>query len=258
MKEPNPVNYLVRACEAHEELAACVRLQKKIWKYSDLEVYPLRLFVTLAKIGGQVLGGFTPEGEMVGFVASLPAWRGRRRYLHSLSLGVLPTHENRGLGKALKLEQRRRALRAGIELVEWTFDPLRAKNAYFNIVRLGAVCRRYIPNHYGEVDSQFQRGLPSDRLVAEWWLKSPRVRRVLTGKPPRAAQSKPAATVEIPARIDELKTSGGAAARALQRGVREKFQQLFSRGFVVTGFEVEGETARYLLDDRNGAAPDED
>ena len=160
----------------------------------------------------------------------------------------MPAHENRGVGKALKLEQRQRAMRAGVELIEWTFDPLRAKNAYFNIVRLGAVCRRYIPNNYGEVESRFQRGLPTDRLVAEWWLKSPRVRRALAGKAPRAARSNPAAAVAIPARIDELKNSGRAGARALQRGVREKFEKLFSQKFVVTGFEIEGGTARYLLD----------
>jgi predicted GNAT superfamily acetyltransferase len=241
-------DYTIRSCVTHDELAACVTLQKQIWGYSDLEVYPLRLFVNLGQIGGQVIGAFAPGGEMVGFVASLPAWRNGRSYYHSLSLGVLPGHENRGLGRALKLEQRRRALRSGIEWIEWTFDPLRAKNAFFNIVRLGAVCGRYDPNHYGPVDSRLQRGLPSDRLVAEWWLRSARVRRALAGKPVRAARRPAAAEIEIPVRRDTGKKAPRGWTRALLQTVRGCFQEYFERGLVVTGFVVEGSTARYLLD----------
>jgi predicted GNAT superfamily acetyltransferase len=241
-------HYAIRSCATHDELAACVTLQKQIWGYSDLEAYPLRLFVNLGQIGGQVIGAFAPAGEMVGFVASLPAWRNGRRYYHSLSLGVLRGHENRGLGRALKLDQRRRALRSGIEWIEWTFDPLRAKNAFFNIVRLGAVCRRYDPNHYGPVDSRLQRGLPSDRLVAEWWLKSARVRRALAGKPVRAARRPAAAEIEIPVRLDAEKKARPGWTRALLQTVRGCFLEYFARGLVVTGFVVEGSTARYLLD----------
>jgi len=147
------VNYVIRRCQTREELATCVTLQKGIWDYADLEDYPLRLFVNLDKIGGHVLGAFAPGGRLVGFVASMPAWQAGERYYHPLSLGVLPAHENRGVGRALKLGQRRRALRAGIGLIEWTFDPLRAKNAFFNIVRLGVVCRRYLADYYGRVES---------------------------------------------------------------------------------------------------------
>ena len=238
------MNYLIRRCTTREELAACVTLQKEIWGYSDLEVYPLRLFVNLNQTGGQVVAAFAPAGRAVGFVAAMPAWRKGERYFHSLSLGVLPGHENRGLGRALKLEQRRLALRAGIERIEWTFDPLRAKNAFFNIERLGAISRRYIADHYGAVDSQFQKGLPSDRLVAEWWLKSGRVRRALTGKPPRSRR-RPAAEVAVPAEIDALKKG---QAVAVQSRVREQLQVCFARKLAITGFVLEGTTANYLLD----------
>jgi predicted GNAT superfamily acetyltransferase len=243
-----PLRYTIRPCRTRDELAACVRLQKNIWKYSDIEVYPLRLFVTLGRIGGHVIGAFTDAGKMVGFVASMPACRGGRRYYHSLSLGVLPAHENRGLGRALKLKQRELAMRDGIEWIEWTFDPVRSKNAFFNIVRLGAICRRYIPNHYGEVDSRFQRALASDRLVAEWWLKSPRVRRAIAGKPARVARYNPAAAIAIPAAIDAVRKSSLSRARAVQRKVREQFEACFCRKYVVTDFELKGDTARYLLD----------
>ena len=81
--------------------------------------------------------------------------------------------------------QREEALARGIELIEWTFDPLEIKNAYLNIEKLGAIVRRYNINQYGITSSPLQGGLPSDRLIAEWWLKSKRVETLLaTGKNP--------------------------------------------------------------------------
>ena len=242
------VKYTVRPCQKLEELAALIKVQQTIWGYTEHELYPLRLFVTLRNVGGQVLGAFTPRGTLVGFVASMPAWHSSERYYHSLSLGVLPAHENRGLGRALKIAQRSDALRAGIGLIEWTFDPLRAKNAFLNILRLGAIARRYQPDYYGEVESRFQRGLPSDRLVAEWWLGSPRVRRALAGKPPRGSKAKPAAAVEIPVDIDHLRESNPAEARRRQMGVRRQLQEFFAQKLAVTGFEFDVRSARYLLD----------
>ena len=242
------MGYTIRICTTRDELAACLRLQKKIWGYSDLEVYPLRLFVNLGHIGGHAIGAFTPQGKMVGFVASMPAWRGRRRYFHSLSLGVLPEHENRGVGRGLKLAQRELALAAGVELIEWTFDPLRAKNAFLNLMRLGAICRRYLSDYYGEVDSHFQLGLPSDRLVAEWWIKSDRVCRILQAKTRRAAHKPIATMIEIPGDIEVLKKRDLAKVQRLQKKVRNQFEKAFSRGLAVTGFEIDGAKARYLLE----------
>ena len=242
------VKYAVRPCETLEELAALVKTQQEIWGYAEHEVYPLRLFVTLRRIGGQVLGAFTPRGALVGFVASLPAWHGTERYYHSLSLGVLRAHENRGLGRALKMAQRREALRAGISLIEWTFDPLRVKNAFLNIVRLGALARCYQPDYYGEVESRFQRGLPSDRLIAEWRLNSTRVKRAITGKSPRLAKTESAVTLEIPADIDRLRQSNPAQARRCQLAVRRQLQELFAQKLAITGFEYDVRSARYILD----------
>jgi predicted GNAT superfamily acetyltransferase len=240
----NQVKYTIRPCQTLEELAACARIQKEIWGYAEHELYPLRLFVNLGKIGGHVLGAFSPEGRVVGFVASMPAWHGRRRYFHSLSLGVLPEHENRGLGRMLKLEQRRAALRAGIDYIQWTFDPLRAKNAHLNIARLGAIVRRYLPDYYGHVESRLQQGLPSDRLLAEWWLNSARVRRAVQGKPPRSARRKPAAEVLIPPDVGAL----AEEARAQQAAVREQLQRYFAQKLAITGFAYDPPSARYLLE----------
>ena len=242
------MKYTIRPCQKLEELAALVKVQRQIWGYAEHELYPLRLFVTLKRIGGQVLGAFTPQGCLVGFVASLPALRGVHRYYCSLSLGVLRAHENRGLGRALKMAQRRAALGAGIDLIEWTFDPLRAKNAYLNIVRLGAIARRYQPDYYGRVESRLQGGLPSDRLIVEWRLRSIRVKRALAGKSPRRSQEKPAAVVEIPTNIDQLVRLNPQEARQRQLGVRRQLQELFAQNLTITGFQYGVKSARYLLD----------
>jgi len=238
----------VRPCETREELAVCVDLQRRIWGYADSEVYPLRLFINLTKTGGHVLGAFTPQGQQVGFVASMPAWHGRRRYYHSLSLGVAPEHENRGLGRALKFAQRDEAIRRGLACIEWTFDPLRAKNAFFNIERLGAIARRYLPDHYGPVESRLQQGLPSDRLVAEWWLLSPRVLRALLGEPPRPDGKKAAAQVSWTSDIGQLAETKPERARAVQLAVRERLQEYLGASLAITGFVRAERENRYLLD----------
>jgi predicted GNAT superfamily acetyltransferase len=242
------LKYTIRRCQKLEELAALVKVQREIWGYAEHELYPLRLFVTLKRIGGHALGAFTAQGCLVGFVASLPAWHGADRYYHSLSLGVLRAHEGRGLGRALKMAQRREALRAGIELIEWTFDPLRAKNAYLNIVRLGALARCYQPDYYGQVESRLQGGLPSDRLIVEWRLRSLRVKRAMAGKSPRDNKVKPEAMVEIPANIDQMRQSDPGEARRRQLAVRRQLQELFAQKLAITGFEYGVKSARYLLE----------
>ena len=251
------------------ELEACVHLQQQVWGYEPAEVYPVRLLVNLTHIGGHVLGAFDVnsrrraskrnpalrtaplrDDDLVGFVMAMPAWRDGQRYLHSLSLAVAPGHENHGLGRLLKLGQRELAIKEGIARVEWTFDPLRAKNAFLNIERLGAITRRYQPDYYGSVRSRLQQGLPSDRLVCEWWVRSTRVRRALEGaaRELRHVSPKPAAEIAIPSDFGWLAEREPGKALEVQRTVRRKFERSFKRGLVVTGFERGAEVARYLLE----------
>ncbi len=164
----------IRKCQGPEEMRACVALQKEVWNFSDAELVPLRLFVVAEKIGGQVIGAFEGK-ELVGFALAVPGARGGRAYLHSHMLAVRKEYRNAGLGRHIKLFQRGDALARQFELIEWTFDPLEIKNAYLNIEKLGAISRRYNINQYGITSSPLQGGLPTDRLVAEWWLKSKRV-----------------------------------------------------------------------------------
>ena len=178
----------LRNCTELEEFRACVALQKEVWGFADNELVPLRIFSLAPKIGGQVIGAWDGE-TLVGFAFSIPGTRNGHPYLHSHMLAVKEGYRNTGLGRRIKLFQREDAIAHGYELLEWTFDPLEIKNAYLNLERLGAIARRYNINQYGITSSPLQGFLPTDRLVAEWWLKSKRVETLLsTGKHPSFAR----------------------------------------------------------------------
>ena len=215
-------------------------LQKEVWNFTDAELVPLRMFVVADKVGGQVMGAFDSR-VLVGFALSVPGTRSGHVYLHSHMLAVRKDHRNGGLGRRLKLMQREDALARGIELIEWTFDPLEIKNAYLNVEKLGAISRRYNINQYGITSSPLQGGLPSDRLIAEWWLKSKRVESLLQqGKNP-PFQSE--AQIAVPAGIYDWKSSAEtrSKARQVQEANREDFLRLFGEGFAVLGYERDSE-----------------
>jgi predicted GNAT superfamily acetyltransferase len=237
----------IRKCHNLDEMSACVSLQKEIWNFADAELLPLRLFVVAEKIGGQVIGAFD-KGKMVGFALALPGARGGHSYLHSQMLAVSAPYRDAGLGRKIKLFQREDALARGFELVEWTFDPLEIKNSYLNIERLGAVARRYHVNQYGVTSSPLQGGLPSDRLVAEWWLKSKRVEAALHSSPKAAFET--IKTISVPAEIYEWKASPATRERAIevQECNRRDFLQAFSDGLTVLGYERDGaRNGKFLL-----------
>ncbi len=227
---------VIRNCDDLEELRACVALQKEVWNFSDADLVPTRLFVVASHVGGQVIGAFQGN-DLVGFLLAIPGVRDGRAYLHSHMLGVREDHRNSGLGRRLKLFQREEALSRGIDLMEWTFDPLEIKNAYFNIAGLGAIARHYSPNHYGFSSSALQGGLPTDRLVAEWWLNSARADAAAQRRSESAIE--PALAIEVPAEIYAWKASETLRSRAkeVQDRNREAFTAAFSKGLAVIGFE---------------------
>ncbi len=245
----------IRSCSGMDEMQACVDLQIDTWGYDESDVIPRKTFLLAQKIGGQVLGAFDsdlardagqrPDGALVGFAMSLPGLKsmpkGPQPYLHSHMLAVRPSHRNRGIGMQLKWEQRREALSRGIRHMEWTFDPLEIKNAFINIHRLGAISREYRVNFYGVSSSRLQGGLPTDRLLAEWELDTPRVEALLAHCP--AAERAIEERILVPASIEEWKASEATRQRAfdVQLENQQKFQQAFSRGLAVLDFSLDAE-----------------
>lgn len=219
----------------------CVEIQLAVWGYSDGDLIPKRVFIVANSIGGQVIGAFHRDA-MVGFAMALPGYRDGKPYLHSHMLAVLPEYRNSGLGRRLKLAQRDDALARGFDRMEWTFDPLEIKNAHLNIARLGAITRRYLRDFYGPSTSALQGGLPTDRLVAEWWLRSARVRRTLgeirRGEETAAANSA-LERVDVPHSISEWKRNAEQRnlAESLQTRNRLVLESAFARGLGVTGYQ---------------------
>jgi len=233
----------VRHCANLAEIEQCVRIGRDTWG-EDLAV-PARIFVVARHTGGQVIGAFDGP-TMAGFTLALAGVRSGKPFLHSHMTAVLPQYRDQGVGRRLKLFQRQDSLKRGIALVGWTFDPLEVKNAHFNLVRLGAVARQYLPDYYGVTRSPLDAGLPTDRLLAEWWLDSERVKSVLAGDP--FPQSNAATRVAFPSDIVKIKANDRATAARIQAEIRIQFQQAFAEGRVVTGIETSGAETSYILE----------
>ena len=237
----------IRNIKSLDDMRSCVALQKDVWNFSDAELVPLRMFVVAEKIGGQVIGGFHDE-QLVAFAFAIPGYRNGRSYLHSHMLAVRDSFRNTGLGQRIKWFQREEALNRGIDLIEWTFDPLEIKNSYLNIEKLGAIARRYNVNQYGITASPLQGGLPTDRLVAEWWLNSERVLTLLeAGSRPRFTAAK---SIQVPAKIYEWKAAPATRglAREVQNRNRAEFEQAFRSGLAVMGYDRESDgSGKFLL-----------
>jgi predicted GNAT superfamily acetyltransferase len=232
-------NILIQPLTTLEQFERCIVLQIEVWGYSDGDVIPRRVFVVAQRIGGQVIGAFDGD-TLVGFAMSLPGYRDGKPYLHSHMLAVLPQYRNAGTGRRLKLAQRDDAIARGIDLMEWTFDPLEIRNAHLNIARLGVIVRRYQPDFYGPSSSPLQGGLPTDRLYAEWWLRSDRVAGMLRGEAP---QTEVIERITVPQTIYQWKQDAQqrSLARALQSSNREALESAFHRGLAVIGYEVDAQ-----------------
>ncbi len=238
---------LIRHCHGLDEFKAAVGVERAVWKSADIDIVPIALFVVAVETGGQVLGAF--EGnKIVGFTLAFAGWRDGEPFLHSNMTAVLESHRDHGIGRRLKSFQREDALARGIPRVEWTFDPLMTKNAYLNLMRLGAIARRYLPDVYGTTTSPLHAVLPTDRLVAEWHLRSPRVERILSGKRATPTFSKKAVRISVPSEIENLKKRKPAEAARLQSSIREQFLDWFGKGFAATAIAPGSSGMDYILE----------
>ena len=244
----------IRLCSRVEDFQDCVRVQQRVW--GDELAVPVPMIAAVNHAGGQVLGAF--EGQrMVGCSLAflgrrlMPARSGSAQrvempYFHSHFVAVLPEFRDSGVGRRLKLFQRQDALKRGIDLIEWTFDPLELKNAYFNLMRLGVIVRRFIPDFYGITASALHAGMPTDRLVAEWWLASDRVKSVVEGSLPSYGEC--AERVSLPVDISKRKSADRDSALQIQTEARALFQKWFAKGYAATAVEKHGEFVDYILE----------
>jgi predicted GNAT superfamily acetyltransferase len=250
---------IVRPLHSLEDFHRCVQIARAIWADSELDTEPHVTYVIADHTGGQVLGAFDGD-TMVGFTKAYIGVHDHTPYLHSHMAAVLPSHRDRGIGRQLKLFQREDALRRGIRLVEWTFDPLETKNAHFNINRLGAISRRYIPNFYGITSSPLHRAMPTDRLLAEWHLDSARVVSAVNQLTPEPRACP--AQIHLPLPLPNFAAPGSEGQSAspqanappsdfslleLQSRIRSEFTHWFAKGYAVTSVRVRPAGADYCL-----------
>ena len=236
----------IRECTTLDELAACVDLQREVFALPEIEISPVRHFVVTKNAGGFILGAYTGD-ELVGFVLSVPAFLRGEKAFYSHMTAVRAAFQSYGIGGRLKWAQRSRSLELGVKSIKWTFEPVKARNAYFNLEKLGAVVTEYQENFYGVDYSTTEKvGLASDRLFAEWHLESEKVIR-LAAREIFKPSSEPAARIVIPADWTELVKTDPIKAMDEQLRVREEFQAAFGQGLIGRGFVRDESSPHYLL-----------
>jgi len=247
---------VIRECVEIDEFDKCVRLQREVFGLPDLEISPRRHLIVSRQAGGWTLGAFAggAGGRLVGFVHHLVALRARDEIIgYSHMMAVHTDYQNQGLGARLKLAQRERALAEGRQFIKWTWDPMQARNAHFNLNRLGVVVQSYAENFYGtdyvtdpDLKTEEARGIDSDRLLATWQLSSPRVNELIRSARASAPPG-PVGAIDIPADWTNLLKQDLSAAKQEQLRVRLEFKRAFAAGFVCAGFERARDDPRYLL-----------
>jgi predicted GNAT superfamily acetyltransferase len=274
----------IRELRTIDEFRQVVALEREIWGYADeQDVVPVPIFVITVHHGGILLGAYDKD-RLVGFAYSIPGIRDGRLLQWSHMLGVAESYRSAGLGRRLKVEQRRLALAMGLDLIEWTYDPLQALNAQFNFVKLAVVVEEYEDNVYGESSSVLHRGTPTDRFIARWWIRDPRVERRLAGDAgsashefdaagvrqvneirPRGRWIEPGAAnlsltesrllVAVPTGFTEMQAQDVGLARAWRDATRAIFTTYLSRDYRVVDFFLDRDAARgsYLLLRRTAA-----
>jgi predicted GNAT superfamily acetyltransferase len=269
----------IRPLETLDDCRRVVELEKRVWEYPDGDdVVPAPILIVSVKRGGILLGGFDDAGEMKGFVYSLAALKDGRPTQWSHMLGVTADARGSGLGAWLKLAQREHAMGMGIDLIEWTYDPLQALNAHLNFAKLGVVVQEYAENIYGDSSSPLHHGTPTDRFIAEWNLASPHVERRIgalgrgiirdgsVAAAPLVNPSEPTdgwltpgspaldldarrVLVEIPTGFTEMQRMQPQLALQWRMTTRRIFQTYFRRGYKAVDFYLSREAARghYIL-----------
>lgn len=238
----------IRECATLDQLAECVQLQRDVFALPEVELSPVRHFVVTKNAGGFTLGAYDGD-RLAGFVLSVPAFLRGDQAFYSHMTGVLAEYQSHGIGARLKWAQRQRALAEGVKIIKWTFEPVKARNAFFNLEKLGAIVSEFEVDFYG-VDYTTapgeKIGLASDRLFAEWHLESQKVVALSHGEKFVEAED-PVATVEVVNDWAGLVKSDPQGALELQMEVRSGFQAAFAKGLVGKAFQRDESSPAYLL-----------
>ncbi|MFQ6082885.1 MAG: GNAT family N-acetyltransferase [Candidatus Aminicenantia bacterium] len=262
----------IKKLETINQFKKCLGIQKIAWDFEDLDIVPIPLLILAQKYGGLVLGAFFEE-KIVGFVYSFPAVHRGKLIQHSHMLAVLPEYRGKGIGRKLKLAQREWSLNQGYDLITWTFDPLQALNANLNLHTLGVKTKTYLPDFYGPSSSLLHKGLPTDRILAEWWIKENRVKEKIEKKiklPDFSSYKKAlfgkiksshflevdeinldlkdkTILVEIPQNINLIKEKNIDLAFSWQETIRKIFIKYFDEGYSAIDF-ISNDRCFYLLE----------
>jgi predicted GNAT superfamily acetyltransferase len=244
---------LIRECTSIDELDECVLLQRKVFGLPDLEISPRRHLIVSRQAGGWTLGAFAGE-RLVGFVHHLAAVRnGNEVFGYSHMMAVDREYQNKGVGAQLKWSQRARALQEGRDFIKWTWDPMQARNAHFNLNRLGVTVSSYAENFYGTdyVTSPVLQGaelpgIDSDRLFANWNIRLSRVQRLADGESAPLAAA-PEVRIRIPSDWTDLMKKNPHRAKEQLLRTRSEFQENFDKGLICAGFERSADEPQYLL-----------
>lgn len=228
---------IIRELSGIAEMRLAEDLQRAVWGQADIpENSDMQL--AIQHEGGLVAGAFV-DGKMLGYLFAFPS--AQPGVQHSHRLAVLPQARGMKLGARLKWFQRDWGLAHGIQLVRWTYDPLRGINAGLNIAGLGAVSNTYHPNYYGDMPG-INAGLPSDRIMADWHLDRPEVAARAAGSPPALPEGQ---RIAIPRDLDRFMAENPEAALAARLSLREALQSAFAKGQSIVGFD--SQSAEYII-----------
>jgi predicted GNAT superfamily acetyltransferase len=268
-------HFTIRPFASIDEFRECVRFQEEIWGTGFSERVAVAILKVSQRLGGVAAGAYDPEGGLAGFVFGMTGVQEGEIVHWSDMLAVRPELHDAGLGMRLKAYQREELIASGVTRMHWTFDPLEAKNAYFNLNKLGAVAGEYVRDMYGLTDSPLHRGIGTDRFVATWEMDSPRVMERLVegraGPDPIAEQgAKPTFEVQqeggldlpgepdididadrllvpVPESIQSVRDGSLEAAQRWRTATRSVLSVYLERGFEAREFYRRNGWGEYLL-----------
>ncbi len=259
-------NVRIKRASSIEDYRDTEKVQLQAWGMREAELVPLHILRPINEKGGLVLNAYDDTGRAVGTTIGFFGNHKRKLIFYSHMTGVIPEFQGRGVGRALKLKQRQFAMARGLDLICWTYDPMQSQNNWFNLSKLGAISRIYYLNYYGEMPDRLNRGLATDRFLAEWWIRSPRVRTALASRRkleqheavsesailnptlienemrvPSGKTFKPTsrvAFIEIPSSYDRLREVNSAILQKWRKDTRKLYTSCFRLGYVATGAAV--------------------